>query len=128
MFVTLKETPANYVRSRFSQTILLVFTRICKLLGYAMSGLRLAPTILLSLPYSNNKVKSNSKHFLSPSQLNGVLQSVETIKTLSPDLQRLIRRVFASGYNEEMQALTAFGGACVLAGLLMWEKKPRRME
>ena len=76
----------------------------------------------------NDKVKSESKHFLSPHQLNGVLQSVETIKTLSPDLQRVIRRVFASGYNEEMQALTAFGGACVLASLLMWEKKPRRME
>lgn len=76
----------------------------------------------------NDKVKSESKNFLSPEQLNGVLQSAETIKTLSPDLQRLVRRVFASGYNEEMQALTAFGGACVLASLLMWEKKPRRME
>ena len=76
----------------------------------------------------NDKVKSESKHFLSPAQLNGVLQSAETIKTLSPDLQRIVRRVFASGYNEEMQALTAFGGACVLASLLMWERKPRRME
>lgn len=76
----------------------------------------------------NDKVKSKSKHFLSPQQLSGVLQSAETINTLSPDLQRIVRRVFASGYNEEMQVLTAFGGACVLATLLMWEKKPRRME
>ena len=75
----------------------------------------------------NDKVKSKSKLFLSPHQPNGVLQSAETIATLSPELQRLTRRAFASGYNEEMQALTAFGGACVLASLLMWEKKPRHM-
>ncbi len=76
----------------------------------------------------NDKVKSEAKQFLSPVQLNGVLESAETIKMLSPDLQRVIRRIFARGYNEEMQALTAFGGACVLATLLMWERKPRRME
>ena len=76
----------------------------------------------------NDKVKSESQRFLSPDQLNGVLGSADTIKTLSPDLQRVVRRIFASGYNEETQALTAFGGACVLASLLMWERKPRRME
>ena len=76
----------------------------------------------------NDKVKSESQRFLSLDQLNGVLRSADTIKTLPPDLQRVVRRIFASGYNEEMQALTAFGGACVLASLLMWERKPRRME
>ena len=76
----------------------------------------------------NHKVKSQSQHFLSSQQLNGILASAQTINALPPDLQILIRRIFADGYNEEMQALTAFGGACLLASLLMWEKKPRRME
>ncbi|KAM0803962.1 drug resistance transporter EmrB/QacA subfamily [Usnea florida] len=76
----------------------------------------------------NDKVKSEAKHFLSPVQLNGVLESAQTINKLPPDVQVLLRRVFARGYNQEMQALTAFGGACILATLFMWEKRPRRME
>ncbi|KAK3169217.1 hypothetical protein OEA41_008600 [Lepraria neglecta] len=73
------------------------------------------------------KVKSASS-FLSSQQMNDLLQSAQTIKTLPPSLQEAMRQVFGKGYNEEMQALTAFGGATVLATLMMWEKKPRRMQ
>lgn len=75
----------------------------------------------------NDKVKSEST-FLSPQQLGSLLQSAETIKTLPPNVQERVRQIYGTGYNKEMQALTAFGGAAVLATLLMWETKLRRMN
>ena len=74
----------------------------------------------------NDNVKSKST-FLSLQQLHDLLQSTETIKTLPPYLQEGVRQIYGTGYNKEMQVLTAFGGAAVLATFLMWETKPRRM-
>jgi len=75
----------------------------------------------------NEKVKSASSS-LSSQELSGLLRSTQTIKTLPPDLQESVRQTFGMGCNEQMQALTAFGGAAVLATLMMWEKQPRRMK
>ena len=75
----------------------------------------------------NNKVKTAS-NFLSSEQLNGLLESAQTIGLLPPELQKMVREVYGRGYNQEMQALTAFGGAAVLATLMMWETKLRRMK
>lgn len=75
----------------------------------------------------NDKVKSMST-FLSPQQLRSLLQSAETINTLPANLQERVRQIYSTGYNKEMQALTAFGGAAIIATLLMWEKKLRRMQ
>lgn len=73
----------------------------------------------------NTKIKSAS--FLSPQQLNGILESAQAIKTLPPSSQEALRSIYAAGFNEEMQLLTGFSGAAVVATLLMWERKPRRM-
>ena len=73
----------------------------------------------------NTKIKSAP--FLSPQQLNSILESAQAIGTLPPDTQEGLRGVYAAGFNEEMQVLTAFSGAAVLATLLMCEGKPRRM-
>ncbi|KAL8746695.1 MAG: hypothetical protein Q9190_001319 [Brigantiaea leucoxantha] len=75
----------------------------------------------------NSKVKSASSS-LTSQQLNDLIQSAQTIKNLAPNVQELVRRKFGEGYNEQMQVLTAFGGAAVLATLMMWEKQPRRMK
>ena len=74
----------------------------------------------------NNRVKAKS-HFLSAQQLQELLQSAQTIKTLPLPAQKAVRETFAEGYNEEFQVLIAFAGAAILATLMMWEKKPRRM-
>lgn len=75
----------------------------------------------------NEKVKAGSD-FLSPQQLDALLQSAQAIKALPPNVQVVVRETFGRGYNEEMQALTAFGGAALLATLMMWERRPRRMQ
>ncbi|MCJ1233481.1 hypothetical protein MMC14_001439 [Varicellaria rhodocarpa] len=76
----------------------------------------------------NENVKSGTTEFLSSQQLSDLLQSAQTIKTLPSDLQMVVKQVFGKGYNEEMQALTGFSGAALLATLMMWEGKPRRMR
>ncbi|KAL9041869.1 MAG: hypothetical protein Q9180_000993 [Flavoplaca navasiana] len=75
----------------------------------------------------NNKVKTASS-FLSSEQLHGLLESAQTIRLLPSGLQEMVREVYGKGYNQEMQALTAFGGAAVVATLMMWERKLRRMK
>ncbi|KAL8901174.1 MAG: hypothetical protein Q9207_005333 [Kuettlingeria erythrocarpa] len=75
----------------------------------------------------SSKVKTASS-FLSPEQLNGLLQSAQTINILPPDSQKMVRHLYGRGYNEQMQVLTAFGGAAILATFMMWEKQPRRMQ
>ena len=74
----------------------------------------------------NVNVKSEST-LLSPQQLHDLLQSTATIKKLPSYLQEGVRQIYGTGYNKEIQVLTAFGGSAVLATLLMWERKPRRM-
>ncbi|KAL8891707.1 MAG: hypothetical protein Q9192_005711 [Flavoplaca navasiana] len=75
----------------------------------------------------NNKVKTASS-FLSSEQLHGLLESAQTIGLLPSGLQKMVRELYGKGYNQEMQALTAFGGAAVVATLMMWERKLRRMK
>ena len=108
---------------------LLVLTSIAVFIGALTQARILGGSIGLAVCTNilNKKVKSESS-FLSSQQMNDLLQSTQTIKTLPPNLQEAMRQVFGKGYNEEMQALTAFGGATVLATLMMWEKKPRRMQ
>ena len=73
----------------------------------------------------NTKIKSAP--FLSPQQLNSILESAQAVGKLPPSIQDTLRDTYAAGSNEEMQVLTAFSGATVLATLLMWEGKLRRM-
>ncbi|KAI4264792.1 MAG: hypothetical protein L6R42_000117 [Xanthoria sp. 1 TBL-2021] len=91
-----------------------------RILGGSL-GLAVSTNIL------NGKLQSVSR-LLSSEQLQGLFQSAQNIKTLPPHLQETVRQTFGRGYNEQMQALTAFGGAAVLITMMMWERKPRRMQ
>lgn len=75
----------------------------------------------------NNKVRSASA-VLSQQQVRDLLQNAQTLDSLPPTQQRIVRELFARGYNEEMHVLIAFSGAAVLATLMMSERKPRRMK
>ena len=76
----------------------------------------------------NENVTLGTTEFLSLQQLSDLLQSAQTIQTLPLELQIIVKQVFGKGYDEEMQVLAAFGGAALLATLMMWERKPRRMR
>jgi len=39
-----------------------------------------------------------------------------------------VRTAFAEGYNKQMGIMAGFSGVALLTSLLIWEKKPRRVE
>ncbi|KAI4116213.1 MAG: hypothetical protein LQ341_007699, partial [Variospora aurantia] len=97
-------------------------------IGLTLSSLLVAaPTVIegkdtaVCANILNNKVKTASS-FLSSEQLHGLLESAQTIGLLPLGIQKMVREVYGKGYNQEMQALTAFGGAAVLATLMIWGK------
>lgn len=76
----------------------------------------------------NENVRHGLTLVLSPQQISGVLQSVSSISDLDASAEKAVRRVFAEGYNQQMRIVTYFSAAVFLVSLLMWEKRPRRIE
>jgi len=74
----------------------------------------------------NNQVIADLSTVLSRSQLEQLLQSAQTIATIPPASRETVKHVYAEGYNRQMQVMTAFSGAAVLATLMLWEKRPRK--
>ncbi|EER41038.1 MFS multidrug transporter [Histoplasma capsulatum var. duboisii H88] len=64
---------------------------------------------------------------ISPSQLRAISNSLAAIDDLTPAQRIAVRQAFGEGYNKQNIFLTAFSGVSVLASLLIWEKKPRRV-
>ena len=68
----------------------------------------------------NSHLKSHlAPPLLSPDQLSRLLQSTSQIQTFAPQLQEVVRDVFASGYNLQMKVITGFAAAQFPAVMLM---------
>jgi hypothetical protein len=74
----------------------------------------------------NKHVSATLSTLLSPTQLRALLQSTQILNEFPPSLQDAIRRAYAEGYNTQFRAMAGFGGAALLATLLLCEKSPRR--
>ncbi|QSS53097.1 MFS multidrug transporter [Histoplasma capsulatum var. duboisii H88] len=102
-------------------------------LGVAMGALTqvrvLAGTISLAICSTilNNYLRPKMASVISPSQLRAISNSLAAIDDLTPAQRIAVRQAFGEGYNKQNIFLTAFSGVSVLASLLIWEKKPRRV-
>ena len=74
----------------------------------------------------NNMVTSGLQSVLDPEQLSDLLKTAQTLETLPPAVQRIVREIYGEGYNRQLQIMTAFSAASMLATLMMWEKRLRR--
>ena len=74
----------------------------------------------------NNLVNSNLQAVLSSDQLARLLDSAQTLGTLTPSLQDTVRDVYTEGYSKQLKILTAFSGGAILATLMMWERPLRK--
>jgi hypothetical protein len=63
-----------------------------------------------------------------PQGLQDISENSSSIEKLSPPQMAEVRNAFAVGYNKQMELLTGFGGAALLASLLLWERKPRALQ
>jgi hypothetical protein len=62
---------------------------------------------------------------LSPEQTTLLLDRTETIITLPPDQQVVVRELFGIAYNRQMNILIGIAAAQVLVSLLQWKRKPK---
>lgn len=75
----------------------------------------------------NGFVKKRLRRMLSQAQIEEISQSLQDIRTLTPEQQEFVRRTFAQGYSRQMKVLLAFSALVFLSSLLLLEKKPRRV-
>ena len=80
-------------------------------------GLAIATSVL------NSYVKSHLSHFLNQTQVDSLLQTSAALADLTPELQGLVKSVFAEGYNIQMKILCGLAAAQIPGSLIMWQKK-----
>ena len=76
----------------------------------------------------NNHMRHSLRSVLSPQQVTGILQSVSSISDLDATTGKAVRRVYAEGYKQQMRIMTYISAAVFLVSLLIWERRPRRVE
>lgn len=91
----------------------------CRVLGGAI-GVAIASNLL------NNHVRSRLSSSLTPNELSSLLQSAASIPSLSPDVQKMVREVFAEGYNIQLAASLGFSAAQLIPTMMMWERPVRK--
>lgn len=71
----------------------------------------------------NSYVKSHLSEFLTPAQVDSLLQTSAALADLRPELQGLVKTVFAEGYNIQMRILCGLAAAQIPGSLIMWQRK-----
>lgn len=90
--------------------------------------LEITDRLLPSSTILNKYARSELQKSITLSQLLEISDSLTTIETLTPEQQAAVRTTFAEGYNKQMRIMTIFSGVAVLTTLLLWERRPRRVE
>lgn len=80
-------------------------------------GLAIVTTVL------NSFVRSNLSKFLTPEEVEGLLQTASSLDKFPTDIQHVIQGVFAQGYNTQFKILAGLAAAQIPSSLIMWQKK-----
>ncbi|KAK4234164.1 major facilitator superfamily transporter [Achaetomium macrosporum] len=76
----------------------------------------------------SNHVTRQTSGLLTPEQQSALLQSFQTIRGLSPELQVKIREVYAVGYSQQMRVMLYFCIVSLVSLSLLFEWPPRRLR
>lgn len=71
----------------------------------------------------NRYVKHHLAEFLSPNEIESLLQSTRTLEALPTVLAETAKSVFSDGYNLQFRIMIAFSVAQVPVAVLLWQKK-----
>ncbi|KAF1828905.1 MFS general substrate transporter [Decorospora gaudefroyi] len=74
----------------------------------------------------NNHIQADASKFLSVQQVAALLESFSAINQLPLELQLEVRRVYATGYSQQMRVMLYFCIVCLLSLALLVEKKQRK--
>ncbi len=72
-----------------------------------------------------NHLVSRLAAVISPKEFQDISENLSSIQQLSAIRIEAVRSAFAVGFNKQMQVLTGFSGAALLASLFLWERDPR---
>ncbi|GKZ81183.1 hypothetical protein AnigIFM56816_005695 [Aspergillus niger] len=72
---------------------------------------------------ANGYLQSHLQQWLTPTEMQLVLHSAESLSTLPASAQSLVRGTFSASYNLQMKILAGFAGGQVLASVLMWQRE-----
>jgi hypothetical protein len=76
----------------------------------------------------SNHVTRETAGFLTPEQQSALLQSFQSIRRLSPELQVKVREVYAVGYSQQMRVMLYFCIVAFVSLSLLFEWPLRRMR
>ncbi|KAK3307163.1 major facilitator superfamily transporter [Chaetomium strumarium] len=76
----------------------------------------------------SNHVTRETSGLLTPEQQSALLQSFQSIRSLSPELQVKVREVYAVGYSQQMRVMLYFCIVSLVSLSLLFEWPPRRMR
>ena len=71
----------------------------------------------------NSYVKSHLAQILSSDQISALLRTTDAFAALPPELEDSVRKIFAHGYNLQLQIMIGFAAAQLPVSLLMWRKE-----
>jgi hypothetical protein len=92
-----------------------------RMLGGAL-GIAICNSIL------NGYVRSHLTPILSDFEIEAILSAAKSLEDLAPGLRESARAVFGEAYNLQMRATIGFCCAQFIAILIMWKKKPLRLN
>ena len=75
----------------------------------------------------NNTIKSTLVHLLPPEAIDSLLEDVSAVGQLSPYKQAQVRAAFGSGFEKQLVMVLGTCAIEVLALVLMWERKSRKL-
>jgi len=73
----------------------------------------------------NGYMSSRLEKYLSPVEIDSILDSALAISKLPTDTQRNVQDIFNKGYNFQLRVMLYVSLAVWLSTLLLWERKPR---
>jgi hypothetical protein len=74
-----------------------------------------------------NHIKEQASTFLTSYQVALILLSSSTVALLPPPEQIQTRKMFATGYSQQMRIMLYFSIAAIFSLLLLIERRPRRV-
>ncbi|GKZ24445.1 hypothetical protein AbraIFM66951_010463 [Aspergillus brasiliensis] len=72
---------------------------------------------------ANGYLQSHLQRWLTPTEMQLVLHSAQSLSHLPASAQSLVRGTFSASYNLQMKILAGFAGGQVLASVLMWQRE-----
>ncbi|KAI1339724.1 putative multidrug resistance protein fnx1 [Xylariaceae sp. FL0016] len=100
---------------------------VASAVGTQMRFVGSAIVVAIVTAVSNDWIKDDLSVLLSPSQIEDMFRSTDTIYDLPESDQPIVRSAFVTSFNLQMHIVLGFAAASIFSILLMWKKNPTKV-